>query len=320
MFIKSASHIGFSECSDLESWLTELEPIEQGQSLIEPDYKVLLNSRLLRRMSPILKLGSYAALDTLTRVDAVPEAIIVGSGLGCSLDTLTFLNELNTNLDSALSPTAFIRSTHNTVAGQIALLLKNQGYNMTFTQGSLSFESALSDAQLAIKSGEINSALVGGIDELSEGLLELLIELAESNGLEAPVIGHGSNFFYLEKEGSEGDIEVVDVMSFHNGQNETNIDGFLQRSGIDLSEVDLLLDGSSVEFADVAYETPEIATINYKQFCGEFFSASAFGMIMGYSMIKTEANVGEDDTKPIKTILINTGFGKEQGLILLRKK
>jgi 3-oxoacyl-[acyl-carrier-protein] synthase II len=158
MFIKSASHIGHSECTDLESWLTGLEPIEHEQPLVEPDYKSTLNPRLLRRMSPILKLGSYSALDCLSKTDnAIPNAIIVGSGLGCSTDTLTFLNEMNTNLNAALSPTAFIRSTHNTVAGQIALLLKNQGYNMTFTQGSLSFESALSDAQMAMGSGEIES-------------------------------------------------------------------------------------------------------------------------------------------------------------------
>ena len=317
MFIKSTSTIGQTECLDLESWLTGLAPVEHEQPLAEPDYKSTLNPRLLRRMSPILKLGSYCALDALSKADdAVPDAIIVGTGLGCSTDTLTFLNEMNTNLDAALSPTAFIRSTHNTVAGQIALLLKNQGYNMTFTQGSLSFESALSDAHLAMDAGEIESALVGGIDELSKELYELLMKLAVVNGSGFPVLGQGSNFFYLEKDGEEGDVEVVAIQSFNNGQHEDNISSFMSENVITDDGIDLVLDGGDI--GDIPEELELI--MDYKEYCGDFFSASAFGMMMGYAMIKTEVQFGEENPKPIKTILINTGFGKEQGLILLRKK
>lgn len=317
MFIRSTSNIGHTECTELESWLTGLGQVEHEQPLAEPDYKSTLNPRLLRRMSPILKLGSYCALDALSKAEnAIPDAIIVGTGLGCSTDTLTFLNEMNTNLDAALSPTAFIRSTHNTVAGQIALLLKNQGYNMTFTQGSLSFESALGDAQMAMESGEIQSALVGGIDELSKELYELLMKLAVVNGSGFPVLGQGSNFFYLEKEGEEGDIEVVAVSSFHNGQSEENVSSFLSENEIMVDSIDLVLDGG--DMGEIPEELELI--MDYKEYCGEFFSASAFGMMMGYAMIKTEVQFGEEDPKAIKTILINTGFGKEQGLILLRKK
>ena len=314
MYIKAASHIGHFDASDLEAWIKALKPISGDSALAEPDYKERLDPRSLRRMTSILKMGSYNAVDCLAKAgNAIPDSIIVGTGLGCSTDTLSFLNEINTNLEAALSPTAFIRSTHNTVAGQIALLLKNKGYNMTFTQGSLSFESALADAQMAIAAGELNSALVGGIDELSDGLSNLLNDLARMNGVEAPVLGQGSSFFYVSNEGAADDVQVVAVQSFHNGQSEENISSFIEKAGV---TPDLILDGSGWPVAERSRS--EKQGFNYKAFCGEYFSASAFGTMLGYAILKTGLlPAGVEGNSP-KTILVNSGFGKEQGLVLLR--
>ena len=301
----------------METWVRSLVPITNTTLLIQPEYKEQLDPRSLRRMSSILKMGSYNAVDCLAKVEnAKPEAIIVGTGLGCSSDTLSFLNEINTNLNAALSPTAFIRSTHNTVAGQIALLLKIKGYNMTFTQGSLSFESALSDAMMAIRAGEFTSALVGGIDELSDGLRNLLLDLVSSNELERPVLGQGSSFLFVEADGQSEDIEVIGVKSFHNGQSAENVASFLQSTE---TKVDLILDGSTVIFGKDG-PNHELSTLNYKQYCGEYFSASSFGVMLGYAILKTQILPEGVGLKTLKTILVNSGFGNEQGLILLRVK
>ena len=53
--------------------------------------------------------------------------------------------------ESALNPTPFIQSTHNTIGSQIALLLQCQGYNQTYTQRAFSFENVLLDAILELK-------------------------------------------------------------------------------------------------------------------------------------------------------------------------
>ncbi len=46
----------------------------------------------------------------------MPGAIITGTALGCLEDTVTFLTRMIELNEELLPPTAFIQSTHNTVA------------------------------------------------------------------------------------------------------------------------------------------------------------------------------------------------------------
>ena len=73
--------------------------------------------------------------------------------------------ELN---EEMLPPTAFIQSTHNTVAAQIALMLKCHAYNNTFVHKGISFESALLDGIMLMRDNEASNFLVGAIDELTD--------------------------------------------------------------------------------------------------------------------------------------------------------
>src|SRR5690606_23583999 len=109
-------------------------------NVMEPQYKELIKPALLRRMSSVLKMGTYSAMNCLSGGEITPEAIIVGTGLGCVRDTISFLEQSIHNDEQTLAPTAFIQSTHNSIGGQIALLLQNYRYNMTMVQNSVSFE------------------------------------------------------------------------------------------------------------------------------------------------------------------------------------
>ena len=60
-------------------------------------------------------------------------------------------------MKNILTPTSFIQSTHNTVGGQIALGLECKGYNFTYVHASISFESALLDAQLQLAMDEASN-------------------------------------------------------------------------------------------------------------------------------------------------------------------
>src|SRR5690606_5397812 len=104
---------------------------DQG-ALIHPDYKTIIPPALIRRMGNLIKMGVGAALSV--KADNKIAGIVVGTGLGCIENTDIFLREFIERPAGALSPTAFIQSTHNTVAGQIALILKEHGYNSTYTQ------------------------------------------------------------------------------------------------------------------------------------------------------------------------------------------
>src|SRR6478752_7380571 len=86
----------------------------------------------LRRMSKIVRMGIAAALSCKAESPGVvPEAITVGTAWGCVQDTEQFLKKLVAQEEQMLTPTAFIQSTHNTVAGQIALITGCNGYNNT---------------------------------------------------------------------------------------------------------------------------------------------------------------------------------------------
>src|SRR5690554_5852114 len=124
--------------------------------LLSPDYKQYIQGPALRRLSKVLRAGVASAKSCLLQAgEDQPDAIVVGTGLGCLEDTTRFLGQLVENEESLLNPTPFIQSTHNTIAGQIALLIQCKGYNMTFTQKNLSFESALLDAVMLMKDDEV---------------------------------------------------------------------------------------------------------------------------------------------------------------------
>ena len=121
------------------------------------------------------------------------------------------------------------------------------------------------------------------------------------------MLGQGSSFFYVSNQGSDEDVEVVAVQSFHNGQSEQNVAAFIEKAGV---TPDLILNGSSID-----HYAP---TIDFKQFCGQYYSASGFGAILGYAILKTGVVPNGSSVDSPKSVLVNAGFGKDQGLILLR--
>src|SRR5207253_3406481 len=81
----------------------------------EPDYTGLIPPMQLRRMSKAVRMGIGAAKACLDSAGIQrPDAIAVGTTLGCLKDTEVFLNKLVTQEERMLTPTSFIQSTHNT--------------------------------------------------------------------------------------------------------------------------------------------------------------------------------------------------------------
>ena len=140
----------------------------------EPSYKEYIAPNASRRMAKGVKMGIATATEALKEAHiTTPNAILVGTGMGCLQDSEKFLTALINDNEEHLTPTAFIQSTHNTVAGQIALLLQCKGENFTYVNGAVSFESALLDAKMQMEQDTINTALVGGVDEHSPHTLYL---------------------------------------------------------------------------------------------------------------------------------------------------
>ena len=131
------------------------EPIEHsGNRLtcVEPDYKDLIDVKLIRRMSRIIRMGVAAASACLQEAKVeVPDAITTGTAYGCMEDTGLFLTKMVEFNEELLTPTAFIQSTHNTIGAQIALMLKCHEYNNAYVHRGFSFESALLDGMMLLR-------------------------------------------------------------------------------------------------------------------------------------------------------------------------
>ena len=132
---------------------------------IEPDYKEYIKPIQMRRMSRTLKMGVSAAGKCLRDAGVeVPDAIIVGTGLGMIADTEKFLRSIIDNKETLLTPTSFIQSTHNTIGAHIAVMLKCNKYNLTYVNDFLSFENALLDTMIRLLEDPAEKILLACIE------------------------------------------------------------------------------------------------------------------------------------------------------------
>lgn len=105
-----------------------------------------------RRMSRLQKLVCERAYAVLNAAGAPAIAGIYGAtALGCLADTEQFLLEMQGEAGTLRSPMPFMRSTHNTMAGQLALLLGITGPNLTFAQDVSGLHAALMAAMLELE-------------------------------------------------------------------------------------------------------------------------------------------------------------------------
>lgn len=150
-------------------WIDDPKPLVAGfNPAVEPDSKKYLRPAESRRMGKILKRAMVTSLDALDKGGVtMPDAVITGTGAGCIENSEKFLIDMARNGEECLKPSLFMQSTHNTIGSLISIHLGCHGYNNTYSQKGLSFESALLDGWLLIKSGEAGTALVGSHDEVT---------------------------------------------------------------------------------------------------------------------------------------------------------
>ena len=141
----------------------------------DPDFKQFLNPMQARRMGLILKRAIAVSLTALKDAGIeCPDAIFTGTGLGCMENTENFLSAMCRDGEEMLPPTYFMMSTHNTISSAVAILLRCHGYNCTYSQKDISFESALLDAFIQLQAGRMGNALVGSHDETTPDTYRLL--------------------------------------------------------------------------------------------------------------------------------------------------
>ncbi|MEO5889908.1 MAG: beta-ketoacyl synthase N-terminal-like domain-containing protein [Ferruginibacter sp.] len=335
LYIRATGNISPQKTFGHAGLLTEpVEYFGNRLSCVEPDYKTIIDVKLIRRMSRIIKMGVAAAMECLEDANVeVPDAIVTGTAYGCLEDTGIFLSKMVEQQEELLAPTAFIQSTHNTVGAQIALMLHCNGYNNVFVHRGFSFESALLDAIMLLQEGEANNVLVGGVDEITDvshailtrfGLYkkERVSNLRLFNGSsKGTVAGEGAAFFLLVNQPSDNNYARLDgLYTFYKPagiqETEQQILSFLSAQSISPADIDLVITGRNGDVtSDEVYDSIATTvftgnyTISYKQLCGEYPTATSFALWLAANILRSgtvpEAIAkNEDNIAGIKRILI----------------
>ncbi len=341
IYIKAASSISPQNTFGDNGFLTEVvEYTGTRLKAIEPDYKNYIDQKLIRRMSHVIKMGVATAKDCLSKAGVdMPGAIITGTAFGCMEDTVAFLTRIVELNEEMLPPTAFIQSTHNTVAAQIALMLKCHQYNNTFVHKGVSFENALLDAVMLLKEQEADNILVGGTEEMIDVSFTVLTRLGlykrqpisnldlfkeESKGT---IGGEGASFVLITSQPSaENMAELVALKTIYKPTNiEQSITAFLTANNLTIDNIDLVITGRNGDIRnDKIYNDlshfANTATVNYKHLCGEYPTSSSFALWLAAGIIKSgtvPATVGESKTSPKKVLIYNHYQNTYHSLMLL---
>ncbi|WP_254639988.1 beta-ketoacyl synthase N-terminal-like domain-containing protein [Chitinophaga sp. GbtcB8] len=330
-------------------FLAEIREYEGNRlKVLDPDYKQWIpDANTMRRMGRVVKMGIGAAKLSLQHAGIeMPDAIITGTAYGCLADTGVFLTRMIQRQESALSPTPFIQSTHNTVSGQIALLLGCHAYNSTFVHKGFSFESALLDSIMLLREKTEQQILIGGVDEITDHSHTILSrfglykqEPVRNTALlqsttKGTIAGEGAAFFVLGTTKGAVKLTGLDTLYKPASQQEVSsaIQGFLATHRLSTADIDLLITGRNGNAGeDAAYTQltqtlfPQTAAAAFKHLCGEYPTASAFAMWMGAQIIQQQqapAGILYSGTAPqqLNRILIYNQYqGTHHALILLEK-
>ena len=326
IYVLSAQQISIQQplCED---WMTQ--PVEYQTSFnrsIDPSFKEYVSPIEARRMGKILKRALATSKEAIkaSGLESI-DAIITGTGYGCIENTEVFLNALSKEGEQMLSPTSFMQSTHNTISSLVAIQLKNHGYNVTYAHKGISFDSAVQDAMLQMQLGKINSALVGGHDEMTETFYNIL-KKGSVMGQDEEMCSEAAMSVVLSTEKRDSLCKLVNFTMLHKPSMDT-----LKAVAKDF-QADYVLTGISGNHkSDEAYlnECKDLfgnsILLKYKHLFGESFTSSGIGMYVAAHCLKAgnipaHLFVNKDETKgkkPHKILIFNHTDGNNYSLTLL---
>jgi 3-oxoacyl-[acyl-carrier-protein] synthase II len=336
IYIQSTGNISPQHSLDKDAFFLSRETTGSNYlKCIEPDYDGFVDSKMIRRMSRIVKMGVAASMTCLKNAEIEnPAAIITATAYGCLEDSSSFLRRMIEFEEKLLSPTAFIQSTHNTVGAQIALLLKCHQYNNTIVHRAFSLENALTESALLLEEG-IAPVLVGAVDEITDDRHVILSRFGmyrkplDSDG---NLAGEGSAFFLLDKAPGKKALAVLKgIRTLYNSENQTtiheSISGLLSENKTSMEEVDLILTSHTGNKERDKLDDHLLVsvfsgktTFPFKSLCGDYPTASGFAMWMAAVILKEQILPFwmEKNIFPIRNILIHhRSDDTHQSLILI---
>jgi hypothetical protein len=349
IYINGISGISAQPTFGADAFLAEIVNVRATHlNSIEPNYKELIPGSFLRRMSRVVRMGVTTARTSMRDAGIEhPDAIIVGTGMGCMRDTERFLTSIYESDENIASPNQFIQSTHNNVASQIAIMLGCHKYNATYVHRGFSLESSLLDECLQIEEhADPTHVLVGAMDESTDIYLEITGRLQQwkrqaidqldllDSSLNGSLAGEGAHFFVVSgmmTDNTYAQLSAIEMI-FNPEEDDLTIqfEKFFLRQGISPDDIDLVLLGLNGDsridqtYTEVCSKYfAQHAQAYYKHLCGEYKTANAFAMWVACRILKEQTVPEVIQRTPyqkegIRNILIYNNYSNiDHSLILL---
>ncbi len=315
--------------------------VDNKVSVIEPSYDGI-PEKILRRMGKAVRMGVGAAVP-LIKKDGNPDGIIIGTANGGMEDCIRFLNQIIEYDEGMLTPTNFVQSTANAIAGQIALLSKNKGYNITHVHKGHAFENALLDAMMYLREHNEHRLLVGAVDEISaynyniDNLAGWFKKTETTSGVlygsDSPgsLAGEGSAMFLVAATGAKDSVKVNDLVTVTSSEPAVISDSlqkFIVKNDLKANPPNLYFSGENGDSRMAPfYNTCEglfhdVPVVRFKHISGEYSTASAIAVWLACYVLNSGTvpqHMWKNNPaaiKPSKILIYNNHKGLQHSFIL----
>lgn len=318
-----------------------VEYTDNKLTAIEPGYADIPPG-VLRRMGKAVRIGIGAAMPVIQHQSI--DGIIIGTANGGMEDCIKFLNQIIDYNEGMLTPGSFVQSTPNAIAGQIGLLDKNTGYNITHVHLGLAFENALLDAFMMVREHPGTQYLVGAVDVISSYNYHIDLlkgtfrkDLISNKDLYSTttagtIAGEGATAFQVNDIPENAVAQIRAIKMIHTeDENEIKaaLQDFLRQQVNPNGAPDLFISGENGDERLLKYYRaaesvfPDDTTIaRYKHLCGDFPTASSIAVWLACykpplpnHCIKRPGSLRQHQS----IVIYNNYYGKQHGFVYLTK-
>ncbi|HTE28092.1 beta-ketoacyl synthase chain length factor [Flavitalea sp.] len=276
-------------------------------SVKEPSYEDI-PEKILRRMGKAVRLGVGAAMPLIAG-SGNPDGIIIGTANGGMEDCIKFLNQIIEYKEGLLTPTNFVQSTANAVAGQVGMLLKNNGYNITHVHRGHSFENAMLDAAMHLAQYPDARLLLGAVDEISayNYNIDLLAGWYKTTAINPAEIyksdkpgsypGEGSAMFIVDNKKQQGSVRIDALKTITSNDPQLvrhRFHEFITLNNLQNDPPGLYLSGENGDSRMMHFyeacetQIEKVPVARFKHISGEFATASAIGLWLSAEILRSQ--------------------------------
>ncbi len=258
-----------------------------------------LPPRMIRRLKRLPKMtlslaaAAYEKATTAAVNAPKPGSVFMGTGWGALSETHDFLTRLAESKEQFPSPTDFVGSVHNGPASQVAIMFGATGPNITTSGGDYSFEQAVMAADLILEDAT-QPAIILGADEGHDPFSRLL----DPSIRPETVLADGGGALCVTREMKDA-LCALSIPFYQSGKAEGVIAALVDALGVRPNKPSgyaLILAGIPAAMHREGKQQLEqfmalshlsVPVVDYRNYIGEFASASAVATSLAVSFLES---------------------------------